>query len=90
MLVLVALNVVPALAQQASSGLAAGGDVNSAINFGLTPEQLRQAVDAATAGATGPLLARISAMSLQLGVTEDAAKALLRMVGEQPDVRTSG
>jgi hypothetical protein len=33
-----------------------------------------------------PLLDRITAISETLGVTKDAAKTLLRIAGEQPDV----
>ena len=72
----------------APGGVAVGGDIkNSTINFGLTPEQLRQVTQAAVEGATGPLIDRISVISKTLGVTQDAAKSLLRIAGEQPDVR---
>ena len=60
------------------------GDVT--VNYGLTPEQLKQVTDAAVEGATGPLLDRIVGISKKLGVTADAAKRLLQIVGEQPDV----
>jgi tetratricopeptide (TPR) repeat protein len=67
--------------------VAVGGDIkNSTINFGLTDEQLRQVTKAAVEGATGPLIDRISVISKTLGVTEDAAKTLLKIAGEQPDV----
>ena len=55
-------------------------------NFGLTPEQLRQLTKAAVEGATEPLLGQIVNISKQLGVTEDAAKTLLRVVGKQVDL----
>jgi hypothetical protein len=55
-------------------------------NFGLTPEQLKQATEAAVKGATGPLIDRIADISKTLGVTEDAAKTLLKIVGEDPNV----
>jgi hypothetical protein len=55
-------------------------------NFGLTPEQLKQATEAAVKGATGPLIDRITDISKTLGVTEEAAKTLLRIVSEQSDV----
>src|SRR5262245_33328917 len=69
--------------------IAAGGSVTNntvTCNFGLTPEQLKELTKAAVAGATGPLLDRIEDISKRLGVTEEAAKALLRIVGEQTDV----
>jgi hypothetical protein len=69
--------------------IAAGGNASNntlTCNFGLTPEQLRQVTEAAVKGATGPLVDRISDISKTLGVTEGAAKTLLRIVGEQPDV----
>ena len=72
-----------------SCAIAAGRDAsnNTVIcNFGLTPEQLKQVTEAAVSGATAPLLDRIAAVSKTLGVTEEAAKTLLRIVGEQPDV----
>ena len=55
-------------------------------NFGLTPEQLKQATEAAVRGATEPLLDRIDGISQKLGVTKEAAKTLLRIVGQQPDI----
>ena len=71
----------------APGGVAVGGDIkNSTINFGLTPEQLREVTKAAVEGATGPLIDRISVISKTLGVTEDAAKTLLKIAGEQPNV----
>jgi len=69
--------------------VAAGGSASNntlTCNFGLTPEQLRQVTKAAVEGATLPLMDRIEGISKQLGVTEDAAKTLLRIVGEQSDV----
>jgi hypothetical protein len=55
-------------------------------NFGLTPEQLREVSKAAVEDATAPLIDRIASISKTLGVTEQAAKTLLRIIGEQPDV----
>jgi tetratricopeptide (TPR) repeat protein len=55
-------------------------------NFGLTPEQLREVTKAAVEGATEPLIGRIEGISKRLGITEEAAKTLLRIVGEQTDV----
>jgi hypothetical protein len=51
-----------------------------------TPEQLKQVTEAAVKGATGPLLDRITEISKTLGVTEDAAKTLLKIVGEDPSI----
>src|SRR4051794_36394939 len=55
-------------------------------NFGLTPEQLREVANAAVAGASGPLMHRIESLSKRLGVTDEATKTLLRIVGEQTDI----
>jgi hypothetical protein len=60
-------------------GVAAGRDVN----IGLSPEQVKELTEAAAHGATGPLTATIVDLSKQLGVTEDATRTLLRIVGEQ-------
>jgi hypothetical protein len=68
----------------ANTGSASGNSVT--CNFGLTPEQLKQATEAAVKGATGPLIDRIADISKTLGVTEDAAKTLLKIVGEDPNV----
>ena len=65
-------------------GMAAGRDITgNTINFGLTPEQVRELTEAAARGATGPLTTTIVDLSKRLGVTEDATKTLLRIVGEQ-------
>ena len=53
------------------------------MNFGLTPEQAKELTEAAARGATGPLTNAIIDLSKRLGVTEDATKTLLRIVGEQ-------
>ena len=53
------------------------------MNFGLTPEQAKELTEAAARGATGPLTNTIVDLSKRLGVTEDATKTLLRIVGEQ-------
>ena len=68
----------------ANSGSASGNIVT--CNFGLTPEQLKQATEAAVKGATGPLLDRITEIGKTLGVTEDAAKTLLKIVGEDANI----
>jgi tetratricopeptide (TPR) repeat protein len=53
------------------------------VNFGLTSEQVKELTEAAARGATVPLTTVIVDLSKRLGVTEDAAKTLLRIVGEQ-------
>ena len=68
---------------EAPGGVAAQNITNSPINFGLTPEQVRELTEAAARGATGPLTTMIVDLSKRLGVTEDATKTLLRIVGEQ-------
>jgi hypothetical protein len=76
-------------ANAAPCSVAAGGNASNntvTCNFGLTPEELKQATRAAVEGATEPLLGRIVDISKRLGVTEEAAKTLLKIVGEQPDV----
>jgi hypothetical protein len=73
----------------APCSVAAGHDANNntfVCNFGLTPEQLKQATEAAVKGATGPLIDRIADISKTLGVTEDAAKTLLKIVGEDANI----
>jgi len=72
-----------------SCGIATSGSaINYTItcNFGLTPEQLKQVTEAAVKGATGPLVERIADISKTLGVTEDAAKTLLKIVGEDANI----
>jgi tetratricopeptide (TPR) repeat protein len=72
-----------------SCGIANIGSVsNSSVtcNFGLTPEQLKQVTEAAVKGATGPLIDRVEEISHTLGVTEDATKTLLKIVGEDPNI----
>ena len=72
-----------------SCAIANSGSVNNSsvtCNFGLTDAQLKQATEAAVKGATGPLVDRITDISKTLGVTEDAAKTLLKIVGEDPNI----
>jgi len=64
-------------------GVAAHTITNSPITFGLTPEQVKELTEAAARGATAPLTTMIVDLSKRLGVTEDATKTLLRIVGEQ-------
>ena len=76
-------------AASAPCSFAAGRDVTGNIttcNFGLTPEQLKKATEAAVSGATAPFLAQIRSIGRTLDVTEDAVKALLKIVGEDPSV----
>jgi hypothetical protein len=76
-------------ANAAPCSVAAGGNASNntvTCNFGLTPEQLKEATKAAVEGATEPLLDRIVDIGKRLGVTEEAAKTLLKIAGEQPDV----
>jgi tetratricopeptide (TPR) repeat protein len=74
----------------APCGVTAGGGTASnntiTCNFGLTPEQLREVTKAAVEGATEPLISKIGEISKRLGITEEAAKTLLRIVGEQSEV----
>ena len=73
----------------APCGVAAGRDATNNIttcNFGLTPEQLKQLTEAAVKGATEPLARQIADISKTLGVTENAAKTLLKIVGEDPNI----
>ena len=68
----------------APGGVAVGRDIkDSTINFGLTPEQVKELTEAAARGAAGPLTNTIVDLSKRLGATEDATKTLLRIVGEQ-------
>src|SRR5215472_8460829 len=64
-------------------GVAAGRDITGTVNIGLSPEQVKELTEAAARGATGPLTATIVELSKRLGVTENAARTLLRIVGEQ-------
>jgi tetratricopeptide (TPR) repeat protein len=73
----------------APCGIATGANATNntvTCNFGLTDEQLKQVTAAAVKGETGPLLDRIVDISKTLGVTTEAAKTLLRIAGEQPNV----
>jgi hypothetical protein len=63
--------------------VAAGRDITGPVTIGLSPEQVKELTAAAARGATGPLTAVIIDLSKNLGVTEDATRTLLRIVGEQ-------
>jgi hypothetical protein len=65
-----------------SGGIGSGGDTVT-CNFGVPPEQLKAAIEAAV---NGRLVDRIVQISKTLGVTEDAAKTLLKIVGEDSNV----
>ena len=68
-----------------TGGIGSGG--NTAIcNYGLTPERLKQVTEAAVRGATEPLTRQIVDISKTLGITEDAAKTLLKIVGEDQNI----
>ena len=91
----IALSLTPAHGAADSSvgaapcSVAAGRDASNntlTCNFGLTPEQLKQLTEAAVKGATEPLTHQIVDISKTLGVTEDAAKTLLKIVGEDQNV----
>jgi hypothetical protein len=78
-----------ALGDKVECAIANSGSVNNSpvtCNFGLTDAQLKQATEAAVKGATGPLIDRITDISKTLGVTEDAARKLLKNVGQDPNV----
>ena len=66
----------------------AGSAVGNSItcNFGLTPEQLRQLTEAAVRGATDAQQEHVDKVSRTLGLTESAAKNLLRIVGDDANV----
>ncbi len=89
LLFLLAALAVPALAraQRAethgaqSPAITAGGNV--AVTYGLTPEQVQALTKAAAAGAVGPLTDKIVDLSGKLGVTQGAAVAMLRIIGQQ-------
>lgn len=65
-----------------SGGIGSGGNMVT-CNFGMPPEQLKVAIEAAV---NGRLIDRIVEVSKALGVTEDAAKTLLKIVGEDPNI----
>src|SRR5215469_4661979 len=62
------------------------GSNTVACNFGLTPEQLEQVREAAVKGATEPLTPQNFDISKTLGVTEDAAKNLLKIIGGDTNI----
>jgi hypothetical protein len=64
-----------------SPALIAGRD--AIVTYGLTPDQVQELTKAAAAGAVGPLADKIVDLSKRLGVTEDAALTLLRIIGQR-------
>src|SRR5262249_55473587 len=64
-----------------SPAINAKGDVT--VTYGLTPEQVQELTKAAVAGVVGPLADRITDLSQKLGLTENAALTLLRVLGQQ-------
>jgi tetratricopeptide (TPR) repeat protein len=65
-----------------SGGIGSGGNTVT-CNFGMPPEQLKAAIESAV---NGHLIDRIVQISKTLGVTEDAAEKLLKIVGENPNI----
>jgi tetratricopeptide (TPR) repeat protein len=68
----------------ANSGIANG--LSLTCNFDMPPEKLKELIEAALKGGEDPILDRLVQVSKTLGVTEDAAKTLVRIVGEDPNV----
>jgi tetratricopeptide (TPR) repeat protein len=77
---------VPSDSCKVSAGGIGSGGNSVTCNFGLTPEQLKVLTEAAVKGATDPLVHQIAEVSKTLGVTEDAAKTLLRIVGQDTNI----
>jgi len=65
-----------------TGGIGSGGNIVT-CNFGMSPDQLKATIEAAVKGG---LIDRIVDISKTLGVTEDAAKNLLRIVGEDANI----
>jgi hypothetical protein len=92
LLLLMSVLAFPVLAQmqrvetQGAQSPAVIAEHDVTITYGLTFEQVKELTKAAAPGAVGPLADRIVDLSKRLGVTEEAAKTLLRIVGEQPNV----
>ena len=68
----------------ANSGSARGNTVT--CNFDMPPEKLKELVEAAAKGGEAPVLDRLVLVRKTLGVTEDAAKTLLKIVGEDTNI----
>ena len=85
-----------------TSGGIGSGNNTANCNFGLTPEQFKQLTDSVVKGAAEAVgkgateaavkaaieeqRERIDKISKTLGVTQDAAKTLLKIVGEDPNI----
>jgi hypothetical protein len=67
---------------EAPGGVAAQTITNSPIALGLTLAQVKELTEAAAREATAPLMDKIVDLSRRLGITEDATKTLLRIVGD--------
>jgi hypothetical protein len=66
---------------------AGSSDNTITCNVGLTPEQLKELIEVAgEAAGQGRLTDQIRDLSEKVGVTEDAAKTLLKVVGEDPNI----
>jgi hypothetical protein len=74
---------IPSGSCNVTSGGIGSGNNTVTCNFGMPPEQLKAAIEAAV---SGQLIDRIVQISKTLGVTEDAAEKLLKIVGEDPNV----
>jgi tetratricopeptide (TPR) repeat protein len=94
-LIAIALPLTPAPAAAdgavgaAPCSVAAGHDANNntlVCNFGLTPEQLKQATEAAVKGATEAQQEHLDKISETLGVTKSATKTLLKIIGNDPNI----
>jgi tetratricopeptide (TPR) repeat protein len=66
----------------------AGSASNNVVtcNFDMPPQKLKELTEAAAKGGEAPILDRLVQVSKTLGVTEGAAKTLLKIVGQDPDV----
>jgi tetratricopeptide (TPR) repeat protein len=79
----------PRAIEAGSCSIATAGIVGNntvTCNFGLTQEQLNQLTEAAVKGATQGLQDHIEKISNTLGVTQDAARTLLKIVGDDPNI----
>ena len=83
---------IAGLAQQVSasgcSPALTGSSGNVVVNcdIGLTPDEIKELTKAAVSGTAGPLNERIVDLSKELGVTQGAIAALLKIIGEKGDI----
>jgi hypothetical protein len=68
----------------ANSGSANG--LSLTCNFDMPPEKLKELIEAALKGGEDPILDRLVQVSKTLGVTENAAKTLLKIVGRDDKI----